>query len=94
MPPDHRGIHHGQSVIDVLQAQCRRLASMENELAPARRMTREHKTIKRATGILMARFNLAEDAAGKKLRMACMHRTRRLVEVEITEAALALAMFS
>ena len=39
MPPDDRGIHHGQSIIDVLQAQSQRLASMENELASARQGT-------------------------------------------------------
>ena len=40
----------------------------------------------------MARFNLTEDAAYKKLRTASMDQNRRLVEV--AEAALALATFS
>lgn len=92
MPPDDEGIHHGQSIIDVLQAQSQRLASMENELASARRALHERKTIERAKGILMARFNLSEDAAYKKLRTASMDQNRRLVEV--AEAALALATFS
>jgi hypothetical protein len=92
MPPDQGGMHHGQSIIDVLQAQCQRLASMESELASARRVLHERKTIERAKGILMARFNLSEDAAYRKLRTASMDQNRRLVEV--AESALALAMFS
>jgi hypothetical protein len=92
MPPYEGGIHHGQSLIDVLQAQSQRLAGMENELASARRALHERKTIERAKGILMARFNLTEDDAYKKLRTASMEQNRRLVEV--AEAALALAAFS
>jgi len=92
MPPDNGGIHHGQSIIDVLQAQSQRLASMENELAAARRALHERKTIERAKGILMARFNLTEEAAYKKLRTASMDQNRRLVEV--AESALALVTFS
>lgn len=92
MPPDEHGIHHGQSLVDVLQAQSQRLASMENELAAARRALNERKTIERAKGILMARFNISEDAAYRKLRTASMDQNRRLVDV--AEAALALATFS
>jgi hypothetical protein len=92
MPPDDGGIHHGQSIIDVLQAQSERLAGMENELAAARRALNERKIIERAKGILMARFNLTEDAAYRKLRTASMEQNRRLVEV--AEAALALATFT
>ncbi len=92
MPPDDGGIHRGQSIIDVLQAQSQRLASMEHELASARRVLQERKTIERAKGILMAHFNLTEDAAYRKLRTASMEQNRRLVEV--AEAALALTTFS
>jgi len=92
VPPDASNIHHGQSIIDVLQEQSRRLASMENELASARRALNERKTIERAKGILMAGFNLTEDAAYKKLRTASMDQNRRLVDV--AEAALALSVFS
>jgi hypothetical protein len=89
---DSGDMNRGQSIVDVLEAQSRRLASVENELAAARRALHERKTIERAKGILMARFNLTEDAAYKKLRTASMEQNRRLVEV--AEAALALAMFS
>jgi hypothetical protein len=92
MLPDGGGIHHGQSLVDVLQAQSQRLAGMENELSAARRALNERKTIERAKGILMARFNISEDAAYRKLRTASMDQNRRLVEV--AESALALATFS
>jgi Nitrate and nitrite sensing/ANTAR domain len=82
----------GQSIIDVLQAQSQRLASMETELATARRALDERKTIERAKGILMARFNLSEDAAYKRLRTASMEQNRRLAEV--AEAVLTLAAVS
>ncbi len=82
----------GQSIIDVLQAQSQRLASMETELATARRALDERKTIERAKGILMARFNLSEDAAYKRLRSASMEQNRRLAEV--AEAVLTLAAVS
>jgi len=92
MPADDGGVHQGQSIIDVLQVQSQRLATMENELASARRALYERKTIERAKGILMARFNITEDAAYKKLRTASMDQNWRLVEV--AEAALVLATFS
>ena len=82
----------GQSIIDVLQAQSQRLACMEDELAAARRALDERKTIERAKGILMARYNLSEDAAYKKLRTASMEQNRRLVDV--AEAVLTLAALS
>lgn len=82
----------GQSIIDVLQAQSRRLADVETELVAARRALDERKTIERAKGILMARFNLSEDAAYKRLRNASMEQNRRLVEV--AEAVLTLAAVS
>jgi hypothetical protein len=88
MAADDGGTHQGQSIIDVLQAQSQRLASMETELATARRALNERKTIERAKGVLMARFNLTEDTAYKMLRTASMDQNRRLVEV--AEAALTL----
>ncbi len=81
MSPDSGGTHQGQSIIDVLQAQSRRLASMETDLATARRALDERKTIERAKGILMARFKLSEEAAYKMLRTTSMDQNRRLVDV-------------
>lgn len=82
----------GRSIVDVLQAQSQRLAGMETELVAARRALDERKTIERAKGILMARFNLSEDASYKRLRNASMEQNRRLVEV--AEAVLTLAAVS
>lgn len=91
-PPEQGGMAAGQSLIDVLQAQSRRLASMEGELTATRRALDERKTIERAKGILMARYNISEEAAYKKLRTLSMEQNRRLVDV--AQAALALATFS
>lgn len=81
MSPESGNARQDQSIIDVLQAQSQRLATMEHELAAARRALDERKTIERAKGILMARFKLAEDAAYKMLRTTSMEQNRRLVEV-------------
>jgi len=78
-----------RSIIDMLQAQSQRLASMEIELAAARRALDERKTIERAKGMLMARYRLSEDAAYRMLRTTSMEQNRRLVEV--AEAVLTLA---
>ena len=78
-----------KSIIDVLQAQSQRLASMETELAAARRALDERKTIERAKGMLMARYKLTEDAAYKMLRSTSMEQNRRLAEV--AEAVLTLS---
>ncbi|ADE10396.1 nitrate- and nitrite sensing domain-containing protein [Sideroxydans lithotrophicus] len=90
----HAGGEAGQrrSIVDVLQAQSQRLAGMETELVAARRALDERKTIERAKGILMARFNLSEDAAYKRLRNASMEQNRRLADV--AEAVLTLAAVS
>jgi hypothetical protein len=88
VPPGKGGEHQAQSIIELLQAQSRRLANMESELSSARRALNERKIIERAKGILMTRFNLSEDEAYKKMRTTAMQQNRRLVEV--AEAALAL----
>ncbi|MEW8587197.1 MAG: ANTAR domain-containing protein, partial [Candidatus Thiodiazotropha sp.] len=69
------------TVIDLLQAQSLRLANMEVELEKAKRALNERKIIERAKGILMARYNLSEEEAYKKLRTASMDKNIRLVDV-------------
>jgi len=86
--PAHEGKHQAHSVIELLQAQSQRLANMECELLSARRALNERKIVERAKGLLMARLNLSEDEAYKKMRTTAMQQNRRLVEV--AEAALAL----
>ena len=51
------------SLLDLLQAQSTRLASMEAELETARRTLNERKVIERAKGVLMSRMGLTEEAA-------------------------------
>lgn len=91
MPREGSAPRLGQSLIDILRAQSQHLASMEAELDTARRALNERKTIERAKGALMARFNLTEEAAYKTLRTASMEQNRRLVEV--AEATLSLTSF-
>lgn len=74
----------GKTVIDMLQLQSKKLADMETELASARRALAERKTIERAKGLLMARFQLSEELAYKKLRTTAMEQNRRLADVAET----------
>lgn len=87
------GIHarSDATLVEMLQAQSERLATMEAELDSARRALNERKTIERAKGILMARRNLSEEEAYKMLRKTAMDQNRRLVEV--AEATLSLLAF-
>lgn len=80
-----------QSIIDVLQAQSVRLASVESELQAARRALDERKLIERAKGVLMARLGVSEEKAYKALRDASMTQNRRMADV--AEATLALPDF-
>ena len=81
-----------QSIIDVLQAQSVRLASVESELQAARRAPDERKLIERAKGVLMARPRVSEEKAYKALRDASMSQNRRIADV--AEATLALPISS
>lgn len=80
-----------RSIIEVLQAQSERIANMETELDSARRALNERKVIERAKGVLMARFELSEEAAYKMLQKTSMDQNRRMPEV--AEAVLALPAF-
>ncbi|THF61802.1 ANTAR domain-containing protein [Pseudothauera nasutitermitis] len=88
---DGLGPQLGRSVLDMLQAQARRLQSMSDELNAVRGALNERKLIERAKGLLMARRGMTEDQAYKLLRQTAMNQNRRLVEV--AEATLALADF-
>lgn len=91
MPPVKETQEQAHSVIDLLQLQSRRLASIEDELSAARRALDERRIIERAKGILMARFDLTEDEAYKKMRKTSMDKNLRLVEV--AESVQALVSF-
>jgi hypothetical protein len=79
----------GRSIVDLLQAQSRRLQAMGEELAAARAALDERKLIERAKGLLMPCRGLSEDEAYRLLRQTAMNQGRRLAEV--AEATLALA---
>jgi hypothetical protein len=91
MPPVKETQEQAHSIIDLLQLQSRRLAGIEDELSAARRALDERRIIERAKGILMARFNLTEDEAYKKMRKTSMDKNLRLVEV--AESVQALVSF-
>ena len=91
MPPVKEAEEQAHTIIDLLQLQSRRLASIEDELSAARRALDERRIIERAKGILMARFDLTEDEAYKKMRKTSMDKNLRLVEV--AESVQALVSF-
>lgn len=76
------------SMVELLQAQSARLASMEVELEAARRALHERKVVERAKGALMSRLGMTEEAAFRALQKTAMDHNKRLVDV--AEAALAL----
>lgn len=76
------------SLLELLQAQSARMASMEAELEAARRTLNERKVIERAKGVLMARLGMNEEAAFRVLQKTSMDQNRRLLDV--AEATLSL----
>ena len=76
------------SLVELLQTQSARLATMEVELDAARRALHERKVIERAKGALMSRLGLTEEAAFRSLQKASMDHNRRLLDV--AEATLSL----
>ncbi len=70
-----------RSIVDVLQAQSRRLQAMSEELAAARASLDERKLIDRAKAALMRHQGLSEDAAYRLMRQTAMNQGRRLPDV-------------
>ncbi len=70
-----------RTTMDLLQAQTRRLQTMEEDLLAAQAALRERKLVERAKGLLMDRRGLSEEAAYRLLRNAAMQQHRRLGEV-------------
>nr|WP_297351816.1 nitrate- and nitrite sensing domain-containing protein [uncultured Caldimonas sp.] len=86
------GRGESNSLLDMLQAQSARLASMEAELDAARRALHQRKVIERAKGVLMSRLGLNEEAAFRALQKTSMDQNRRLIDV--AEATLSLPDFA
>lgn len=94
LPEPVGGGHTGEaaSLVDLLQTQSARMASMEAELEAARRTLNERKVIERAKGVLMARLGMNEEVAFRALQKTSMDQNRRLLEV--AEATLSLPDFA
>jgi len=92
--PELAGPAHGEStsLLEMLQTQSARLASMEAELDAARRTLHERKVIERAKGVLMSRLRMSEEEAFRALQKTSMDQNRRLLDV--AEATLALPDFA
>ena len=78
-----------RSILELVQAQARRLQTMGDELDTVRASLNERKLIERAKGLLMAHRQLSEEDAHKTMRQMAMNQNRRLIEV--AEAVLAMA---
>jgi len=83
------GSHLDRSVLDLVQAQAKRLQAMSAELDTTRASLNERKLVERAKGLLMAQRQISEAEAHKTLRQLAMNQNRRLVDV--AESVLALA---
>jgi hypothetical protein len=70
-----------RSVLDMAQAQARRLQEMGDELQAVRASLQERKLVERAKGLLMAHRHMSEDDAYRTLRRMAMNQNRRLVDV-------------
>lgn len=90
LPDQAAGAHAGESasLLELLQTQSARMASMEAELEAARRTLNERKVIERAKGVLMARLGMNEEVAFRVLQKTSMDQNRRLLDV--AEATLSL----
>lgn len=90
VPEQAASAHAGESasLLELLQAQSARMASMEAELEAARRTLNERKVIERAKGVLMARLGMNEEVAFRVLQKTSMDQNRRLLDV--AEATLSL----
>jgi hypothetical protein len=78
-----------RSILDVLQAQGRRIDDVSSQLASARMDLIERKVIERAKGHLMKNRRLSEEDAYALLRETAMSQNKRLFEV--AEAIVGMA---
>jgi AmiR/NasT family two-component response regulator len=77
------------SILDVIQAQSKRLNDVSNELESARAALVERKSIERAKGLLMLNRQLSEKQAYELMRQSAMNQNKRLYE--IAEAIISMA---
>jgi Nitrate and nitrite sensing/ANTAR domain len=70
-----------RSILDVVEAQSRRIGDMNSQLESARLALAERKVIDRAKGILMRSRRLSEKDAYTLLRQTAMSQNKRIFEV-------------
>jgi hypothetical protein len=78
-----------RSILDVVEAQSRRIDDMNSQLESARVALTERKIIERAKGILMRSRRLSEKDAYTLLRQTAMSQNKRIFEV--AEAIISMA---
>lgn len=78
-----------RSVVDLVQAQSRRLQDMSSQLESARTALNERKVIDRAKGLLMTSRGLSEEAAYTLMRKTAMNQNKRIIEVAETVLTMA-----
>lgn len=78
-----------RSILDVVQAQSRRLHDVSHELESARTALNERKTIERAKGLLMTNRRISEQESYALLRKTAMDQNKRIIEV--AEAVVGMA---
>ena len=70
-----------RSILDVMQAQSRRIDDVSQQLESARIALTERKVIERAKGLLMKSRRLSEKEAYALMRQTAMNQNKRIVEV-------------
>lgn len=70
-----------RSILDIVQAQSRRIDDVSSQLESARSALAERKTIERAKGILMKSRSLSDPDAYALMRRAAMSQNKRLIEI-------------
>jgi hypothetical protein len=78
-----------RSILEVVEAQSRRIDDINSQLESARVALTERKTIERAKGILMRSRRLSEKDAYTLLRQAAMSQNKRIFDV--AEAIISMA---
>jgi AmiR/NasT family two-component response regulator len=78
-----------RSILDVVEAQSRRIDDVSSQLESARTALAERKTIERAKGILMKSRDLSDTDAYALMRRTAMSQNKRLIE--IAEAIVSMA---
>jgi hypothetical protein len=69
------------SILDVVEAQSRRIDAMSSQLESARQALAERKVIERAKGLLMRSRRMAEKDAYTLMRQTAMNQNKRMIEV-------------